>query len=839
MDSHAARPEAGPRKSGIGAVGDVPWGTYLCQFYQGRQDLLDVLVPYFKTGLENNELCVWITAEPLETPDATDAMHRVMGDLDQYLGRGSIEFIAYTEWYLQDGVFDGERILDKWAEKHDTALEKGYDGLRIAGNTIWLDKQHIQDFVAYEKAVSHAIGQCHMLVLCLYSLDRCSVGEVIDAVHRHQFALVKRDGRWELLENPERRRTQEALRQANQTLNTLIQSSPLAIGALDRQLRVTLWNPTAERLLGWRAEEVLGCAPPIVPEGQEEITRSRAEEVFKGAVRLGDERRYRRKDGSLIDSRIWTAPLRDAEGTITGIMVILEDITERKRVEEALRLSEARLHMALKAARIIVFHLDRDLRYCWCRNPLGLQCEQRRERELFERADEAEVLEAIEREVLERGVGVRKEVQLRIRGVEYFYDFTFEPLRDVNGQIEGIIGAAIDVTDHRKLQEKLREQAAQLAGADRRKDEFIAMLAHELRNPLAPIANTVQILKRSPALTDPTVRWAEEVIGRQVEQLTRLVNDLLDVARITRGRIELKKEVVELADIVARALDNVRPTVEACRHELTVSMPLEPVRVEADPIRLVQVLGNLLDNAAKYTPEGGCIALIVEREGCEVVMRVQDNGIGIAPEMLLHIFAPFTQVDQVPGRSRGGGGLGLGLSVTQRLVQMHGGSIEAESGGPSQGSVFTVRLPLTEHTLPRARHGVNRSITSDPQRILLVEDHADVADSFLMLLHSLGHEVQVAPDGATAMEAARRYRPQVVFLDIGLPDMDGYEVARCLRAEYAQALRLIALTGYGQEQDRRRALEAGFDEHLVKPVDFNTLETVLKRSMKSETKHEV
>lgn len=828
-------PETGARKTGLAAVGDVPWGTCICQFHQGKQDLLDVLVPYFKAGLESNELCVWITAEPLEALEATKIMRRALRDLDQYLDRGSIEFIPYPEWYLQDGIFDGERVLAKWAEKHNTAIEKGYDGLRIAGNTIWLDQQHLQDFAAYETAVNRVIGRCRMLVLCLYSLDRCGVAEVIDAVHRHQFALVKRDGRWELLENPERRRVQEALRQANQTLNALIQSSPLAIGALDRQLHVTLWNPAAERLLGWRAEEILGRTPPVIPEDQEEITRTRAEEVFKGTVRLGDERRYRRKDGSLVDGRIWTAPLRDAEGTITGIMVILEDITERKRVEEALRLSEARLHMALKTARIIVFHLDRELRYCWCRNPLGLQCEQKRERELFERADEAEALEAIEREVLERGVGVRKEVQLHIRGVEHFYEFTFEPLRDVAGQIEGIIGAAIDVTEHRKLQEKLREQAAQLAGADKRKDEFIAVLAHELRNPLAPIANAVQILKRCAALTDPTVRWAEGVIGRQVEQLTRLVNDLLDVARITRGRIELKKEVVELADIVARAVDNVRPTIEAYRHELTVSMPVEPIGVEADPTRLVQILGNLLDNAAKYTPEGGYIVLSVAREGYEVVIRVQDNGIGIAPEMLPRIFAPFTQVDQAPSRPRGGG-LGLGLSVTQRLVQMHGGSIEAESGGPGRGSVFTVRVPLTEHMPLHPQCDAGALPAPAPQRILLVEDHTDVADSFVMLMRGLGHEVQVAPNGTAALEAVHRHRPQVVFLDIGLPDMDGYEVARRLRAEHAQALRLVALTGYGQEQDRRRALEAGFDEHLLKPVDLDTLDSVLKRGAKPETK---
>jgi len=364
--------------------------------------------------------------------------------------------------------------------------------------------------------------------------------------------------------------------------------------------------------------------------------------------------------------------------------------------------------------------------------------------------------------------------------------------------------------------------------ADRRKDEFLAMLAHELRNPLAPISNAVEIMRlRGPEHSE--LDWARDVIARQVQHLVRLVDDLLDVSRITRGKIRLKLEPIDLAAVVSNAVETSRPLIEGRRHRFVADMPTEAIWVKADPARLAQVLANLLNNAAKYTEEGGSIRISVARDGGQAVVRVRDSGVGIPPEMLAGIFDLFTQVDRTLDRSQGG--LGIGLTLVQRLVQMHGGSVEAQSDGPGQGSEFVVRLPmLTAFQPPRLATPppAERESAAGHLRILVVDDNADAAVSLSMLLRLDGHEVHMVHSGPAALDAVRELRPDVVMLDIGLPEMDGYEVARRLRAEPGGAdLSLVAVTGYGQDEDQRRCRAAGFDHHLVKPVDPQALSTLL------------
>jgi signal transduction histidine kinase/DNA-binding response OmpR family regulator len=363
---------------------------------------------------------------------------------------------------------------------------------------------------------------------------------------------------------------------------------------------------------------------------------------------------------------------------------------------------------------------------------------------------------------------------------------------------------------------------------DRRKDEFLAMLAHELRNPLAPIRNAVQVIRvLGPA--DAQLGSARDLIERQVRHMTRLVDDLLDVSRITRGKIQLRFERVDVALAVANAVETSRPLIEARRHELTLSLPAEPLHVRADPARLAQVLSNLLNNAAKYTEEAGRIWLTVAREGTEAVFRVRDNGSGIAPQMLPHVFDLFTQADQSLDRAQGG--LGIGLTLVRRLVEMQHGSVAAFSNGSGEGSEFVVRLPALpgEPRQESANHHTAPTPASDNAcRVLVVDDHVDAAASLAMLLRLYGHEVRTAADGLTALEEARSFRPEVVLLDIGLPGMDGYEVARRLRKEsQGDHMLLAALTGYGQDKDRYRSREAGFDHHLVKPVDPEALHRLL------------
>jgi PAS domain S-box-containing protein len=372
----------------------------------------------------------------------------------------------------------------------------------------------------------------------------------------------------------------------------------------------------------------------------------------------------------------------------------------------------------------------------------------------------------------------------------------------------------------------------QLQEADKRKDEFLAMLAHELRNPLAPVRNAVGLLKHYAA-NDPKLQWPREVIDRQVTHMTRLVDDLLDVSRITRGKIELRHEIVEMASIVERALETSRPLVDAKRQQLTVTLPAEPIRVTGDATRLAQILSNLLSNAAKYTDAGGGIQLSVERKGDEIITRVCDNGMGILPDMLPHIFDLFAQADGSLDRSQGG--LGIGLTVVKALAEMHGGRVVARSEGPNKGSEFTVYLPaLIETPSEQVSATAKPAAPESAQgcRILVVDDNVDSAESMALLLHFEGHEVKTAFDGLEALQAAREYKPNVVLLDIGLPGMDGYEVARELRqdGEHHRVV-LIALTGYGQAEDRQRSQEAGFDHHLTKPVDHDLLNSLIKSLM--------
>jgi CheY-like chemotaxis protein/two-component sensor histidine kinase len=386
---------------------------------------------------------------------------------------------------------------------------------------------------------------------------------------------------------------------------------------------------------------------------------------------------------------------------------------------------------------------------------------------------------------------------------------------------------ATDITGRKRVEEALRL-------ADRRKDQFLAMLAHELRNPLAPIRNTVQLLKMQEAI-DPTLARSLNVIDRQVSHMARLLDDLLDVARIMQGKITLKIERFELASIVNDAIETTRSLIESRRQELIILKTATPLWVEGDRVRLAQVLYNLLNNAAKYTGEGGKITLSILREGADAVIEVRDAGIGIAPDILPQIFELFIQADHSLSHSQGG--LGIGLTLVRQLVEIHGGTITAASAGIGQGSAFTVRLPAVSiESSPIESAQPQSALPMSKFRILIVDDYADAAESMAMLLQMEGHDVETADCGMKAIERAQVFHPQVVLLDIGLPDLDGYEVAKRLRMlPETQDAMLIALTGYGRAEDRERSQSAGFNHHLLKPISLGTLLALLNSSNCSGT----
>jgi signal transduction histidine kinase/ActR/RegA family two-component response regulator len=402
---------------------------------------------------------------------------------------------------------------------------------------------------------------------------------------------------------------------------------------------------------------------------------------------------------------------------------------------------------------------------------------------------------------------------LRVLG-RFLYDEAGIPMRSV--------GVSFDDTDRKAAEIALRE-------ADRRKDVFLATLAHELRNPLAPIRNAAQMLGSSK-LEPEQLRWAQSVIQRQVKHMAWLLDDLLDVARITQGKLELKKQHIALNGVVDSAAETARPLLDSKNHRFNVTLPAEPVTRDADPLRLSQVLSNLLTNAAKYTDAGGHITLSGHVEDGTLTLSVKDNGIGIPPESLHGIFEMFSQVAGAAGRSEGG--LGIGLALVNGLTELHGGTVEARSEGLGHGSEFIVKLPIVARdavTTPTPDAQAHAPISS---RVLVADDNRDAADSLAMILEMAGHDVRVVHDGLSAVSVAHSFRPDAALLDIGMPQLNGYEVARALRKEpWGAGITLIALTGWGQESDRQKAMDAGFDRHLTKPIDPDALETLLRSSL--------
>ncbi len=419
------------------------------------------------------------------------------------------------------------------------------------------------------------------------------------------------------------------------------------------------------------------------------------------------------------------------------------------------------------------------------------------------------------------GRGLRVRIQPVANGptVERFVDLVCQPVHDAAGVVTGIFVQGHDVTDQVRAAEALQE-------ADRRKDEFLATLAHELRNPLAPIRQATQLAQR--AGDDAQRRdWALQVIERQVTHMTLLTDDLLDVARISQGKLVLRLEQTELRTIVEAALETARPLLERKQHRLRVELPQAPVRLRADAVRVAQVLSNLLSNAAKYTDAGGCIELTAAVQDGEVAIRVRDNGIGLSAQERAQIFQMFSQVSSALDRAEGG--LGIGLALSRGLVELHGGRIEVHSAGAGQGSEFVVHLPGVEAEAPAdAAAAADAPAQPRVRRVLIADDNADALETMALLLETLGHEVHTASDGAAALALAEQVQPEVAILDIGMPGLNGYEVAARIRATpWGRPMRLIALTGWGQAQDQARAREAGFDHHCTKPVELEQLQALM------------
>ncbi len=521
---------------------------------------------------------------------------------------------------------------------------------------------------------------------------------------------------------------------------------------------------------------------------------------------------------------------RDAEGRPLRMLGTHTDITERKQTDEKLRESERRFHAIYDEAFEFIGLLTPDgtlvdanktaLDFIGC-VPGDVVGKPFWETPWWDASvGQQERLKVAIAEAAQ-GRFVRFEGEHRGRdGTLETVDFSLTPVRDDSGQVTLLIPEGRRITELKRAQEALRE-------ADCRKDEFLAKLSHELRNPLAPIRHGLEILN-SKTPPEPMWQWARDVIGRQVRQLARLLDDLLDVSRITRNKLELRREHVDLAKIVEAALETSRPLIEQFDHRLTVALPPDSLIVNADPTRLAQVFSNLLNNAAKYTSRGGLIGLTVERRGNEVVVKVRDNGTGIAADILPLIFEPFVQAD--PNSEGAQGSLGIGLTLVKQLVEMHDGRVEASSQGVGKGSEFAVFLPAVKRMEPAPLSPPPSPVAAKARRcrVLVVDDRRDAADTLGALLELEGHDVRIVYDGVEAVKTALEYEPEAVLLDIGLPQLDGFEAARRIREQTKdRSVLLIAFSGWGQREYVERAKEIGFDHYLTKPVEFAELRRLL------------
>ncbi len=650
----------------------------------------------------------------------------------------------------------------------------------------------------------------------------------------------------------ERLRAEAALRQSEQRYRTLFESIDEGFCIMEKvEGDADALTGEAQAPLDFRyveanaAFELQSGMRDVAGKTIRQVLPGESEEwlvTFDAVLRTGEPIRFERglvSRGRVLELYAFRVEV-DAHACVA---VIFKDVTTRKQVEVALRQGEERFRALFDWGPIAMYscnsagviqEYNRGAVKLWEREPQPGDTDEQFRGSFKTYLPDGTFLpyaQTAMTRILKNEVPAMQDMEVVVErpdGSRITLVVNVVPLKDERGEVTGAITCFYDVTERSRLERRLQEQAKALTDLDRRKDEFLAMLSHELRNPLAPLSNAAHLL-RLQKNEEPVQRQARNIIERQVAQLKHLVDELLEISRITTGRVQLRRERVAVSGIVERAIETAQPPVEQRRHKLTVSLPPRPVWLQADAARLEQVVVNLLTNAAKYTDEGGRIWLTVEREGDTAVLRVRDTGIGIAPELLPRIFDLFTQAERSLDRSQGG--LGIGLCLVQRLVDLHGGSVQVSSV-LGQGSEFVVRLPAISFELPQFPSPSPPSATAQPHgkrcRVLVVDDNVDAAQSLVDLLKVTGHEVGMAHDGPSGLEAIRDFRPDAVLLDIGLPGLTGLEVAKRIRQlPELKHIVLVAMTGYGQEADRQRSQEAGFNHHLVKPAHFSEVEKIL------------
>jgi PAS domain S-box-containing protein len=671
----------------------------------------------------------------------------------------------------------------------------------------------------------------------------------------------------------ESKQAERAMRESHVRFEALFDASPIGMYLVDADLRILLVSPSARPVFGDIGEligrDLVEIIHNLWPKAYaDEIVRRFRHTLETGEPYAAPERIEQRLDRGVIEVYQWQINRIALAQSGYGVVCYFQDISAQVQSRAAIAASAQRLRFVMDSApqKIFTAMPNGDFDYLspqWV-GFTGLTLEQLKDSGWTQCIHPDDVAENIRvwQHAVDTAEPFQFEHRLRRADGEYRWHISRAvAMRGDEGQVVMWVGSNTDIHEQLQAQNQLRQFASDLSEADHRKDEFLAMLAHELRNPLAPILNAVEILRlagvetsrpaqtavpdgREPRSldTDGAARSALQIVERQARQMVRLVDDLLDVSRISRGKIELRRTTVDLSSLMQQVADGAHPITDSLGHELTIALPREPVLLDADPTRLAQLIGNLIHNACKFTERGGRIGVTVQVEGeaavppgaprRQLVVRVRDNGIGIAADQLERIFQMFTQVDASLARSSGG--LGIGLALVKKLVELHGGTVAVHSAGIGQGSEFVVRLPIvidaTADELAQPNVAAESAAAPSALRILVVDDNHDAAESLATILQLDGHETRLAHDGLEAVETAAKFRPDVIFLDIGLPKLDGYEAGRRIRAQIGVGEKrplLVALSGWGQDEHRRRSAQAGFDAHLVKPVQPEALMKLL------------
>jgi PAS domain S-box-containing protein len=859
-------------------VRDLVRGTHVCMFYETPQDLIDVVVPYLRHGLEQNEFCVWVTGDPVSGTDARQALIEGIPDLEARAQVGQIEILDARRWYLASGSFEAQRVLDGWAEKERLAIERGYAGLRVTGDTSWLACSQWSDFVEYEAMVDAVIKDYRTIALCTYSMRKWSMAEVIEVVHRHRSTLIRRDGRWEVLQRGGTLASDELA-----WLASFPELSPSPLVEMDlTDGSVSYLNPAAKRLFPDLA--VRGAAHPWlvgVPGIVEGLDESGVESARR-EVKVGEsyyqqsvsrapgnrrtrvfglditERKAAERRWSLINEHMEELVARRTQQLETANSQLLMEIEERKRAEESLRESQERLALTLEAAHVGLFdwNLATNETFWSPYHEIIFNYEPgvgRHSFEDFARRVHPEDLPWLD-EMARRSMAERTAFEGEYRlvwqdGSVHWVAGRCRYSYDAEGHAVRMMGIAIDITDRKRIQEELGRAKEIAVAANIAKSQFLANMSHELRTPMNAILGMTDL-----ALAEnlsPIVRDYLETSRQSAGGLLKILNDILDLSRIEAGGLQLESAPFELGKTVEHVVKMLGVLAYEKGLELVCDLGDAPDRLVGDSLRLRQVLANLVGNAVKFTDRGKVVvrAAVESLEPRAVVLRlaVADTGIGIEPEDQARIFSPFTQTDATTVRHDGG--TGLGLTIAQRLVHLMGGRIWVESE-PGQGSTFffTVKLglptkakkerqnPASEHaTLEPDRSNLVQSVPDVPVRVLRVlvaEDNPANQKVVAYILGRRGHAVEVADNGALALDLIRRRNFDVILMDVQMPVMDGFQTTAALRKLKAQRkanLPVIAMTAHAFKSDEARCLAAGMDAYLSKPIKAERLIELVER----------